>query len=383
MSRLDRCHRVDDFRQEARRVLPRMVFDFVDGGAERELTLRANCTDFEQIRFAPRTMVDVGVVDLSTTLLGQRLASPLMIAPMGLVGMVRPDGDITLAQAAQQAGIPYVLSTAASNTIEQIAAMAPGNNWFQLYFFRDREFAKDLIKRARVAGFRALVATVDLQRGGRRERDFRNGFTVPPRMGLGNLFDMARKLPWLLRVLPKRKQLTMGNLANWGGNQDLVALSSFMNTQIDSTLNWRDLEWLRSEWDLPLILKGVLSAEDAIMAAQLGADAIMVSNHGGRQLDGAPSSISVVGEIVAALDGRAEVILDSGIRRGSDVVKALALGAKACMVGRPVLYGLATAGRPGVDKVLQVLHAELDATVGLLGRQRIADLDRSALRLPG
>lgn len=381
MARLDRCFRTDDFRLQAKASLPKMVFDFVDGGSERELTLRANCTDFEQIRFAPRTMVDVGQVDLSTRLLGQRIELPLMIAPMGLVGMVRPNGDISLAKAAKNAGIPYVLSTAASNTVEEVAEAAPGLNWFQLYFFRDREFAKELLRRARESGFAALVVTVDLQRGGRRERDFHNGFTVPPRLGVANLLNMVRHFPWLARMLPNRRQLTMGNLIDWGGGTDMVALSTFMNSQIDPTVNWTDLEWLRSEWDLPLLLKGVLSAEDAVTAAQMGADGIIVSNHGGRQLDGAPSTISVVREIVGALDGRAEVILDSGIRRGSDVVKALALGAKACMVGRPALYGLATAGDAGVAKVLEILAAEIDTAVGLLGRQRIADIDESAIRM--
>lgn len=363
---------VDDLRQAAARHLPRMVFDFVDGGAEREITLRANTADFEPVRFAPRVLTDVSQVDLSTTLLGEQIALPLAIAPMGLCGLVRPEGELALARAAKAAGIPMVLSTAASHPLEAVMDAAPGNLWFQLYIFRDREFARSLVQRARAAGYRALVVTVDLTRGGKREKDIHNGFTVPPRFSRRTAADLLRHPRWLWQMLPHRGQ-TLGNLVGWGGQDgSVVALATFMNTQIDPGISWADLEWLRAEWDLPLLVKGILHPDDARQAVAAGADAIIVSNHGGRQLDGAPSTISALPRIADALGGAAEIILDSGVRRGADILKALALGARACMIGKAALYGLGAGGEAGVSQVLAILRQEFDVAMALSGNQRAA-----------
>ncbi|MGE0811326.1 MAG: alpha-hydroxy acid oxidase [Immundisolibacter sp.] len=363
---------VDDLRRAARGYLPRMVFDFVDGGAEREITLRANLADFEPLRFSPRVLTDVSAVELGTTLLGEPIALPLAIAPMGLCGLVRPEGELALARAAKAAGIPMVLSTAASHALESVMDAAPGNLSFQLYIFRDREFAKSLVQRARAAGYRALVVTVDLTRGGKREKDIHNGFTVPPRFTRRTAMDLLRHPAWLARMAPHRKQ-TLGNLVDWGGrDKSVVALSTFMNTQIDPGISWADLEWLRGEWDLPLVVKGILHPDDARQALALGADAIIVSNHGGRQLDGAPSSISALPRIADAVGNATEIILDSGVRRGADMLKALALGARACMIGKAALYGLGADGEAGVARVLTILRQEFDVAMALSGNQRAA-----------
>lgn len=363
---------VDDLRRAARDFLPRMVFDFVDGGAEREITLRANLADFESLRFSPRVLTDVSAVELGTTLLGEPLALPLAIAPMGLCGLVRPEGELALARAAKAAGIPMVLSTAASHALESVMDAAPGNLWFQLYIFRDREFAKSLVQRARAAGYRALVVTVDLTRGGKREKDIHNGFTVPPRFTRRTALDLLRHPRWLARMAPHRAQ-TLGNLVDWGGrDKSVVALSTFMNTQIDPGISWADLDWLRGEWDLPLVVKGILHPEDAREALARGADAIIVSNHGGRQLDGAPSTISALPRIADAVGNATEIILDSGVRRGADMLKALAQGARACMIGKAALYGLGAAGEAGVARVLAILRQEFDVAMALSGNQRAA-----------
>jgi L-lactate dehydrogenase (cytochrome) len=361
---------VDDLRRAARDYLPRMVFDFVDGGAEREITLRANTADFETLRFAPRVLTDVSQVELGTTLLGEPIALPLAIAPMGLCGLVRPQGELALARAAKAAGIPMALSTAASHSLEAVIDAAPGNLWFQLYIFRDREFAKSLVQRARAAGYRALVVTVDLTRGGKREKDIHNGFTVPPRFTRRTALDLARHPRWLWRMAPHRGQ-TLGNLVGWGGqDSDVVALSTFMNTQIDPSITWADLDWLRAQWDLPLLVKGILHPDDAREALARGADGIIVSNHGGRQLDGAPSTIRALPAIADAVGGAAEIVLDSGVRRGADILKALALGARACLIGKAALYGLAAGGEAGVTRVLAILRQELDVAMALTGNQR-------------
>jgi len=372
---------VDDYRRAAKRYLPKTIFDFVDGGSEREITLKANSGDFERIFFNPRTLTDVGEVDLTTELLGQQQSMPLVISPTGLAGIVNIGGDIAVAGAAEQANIAYGLSTTASHSIEEVAAGAGGNKWFQLYFFRDRELTAGFVERAKANDYQALVMTVDLVRGGKREKDMRNGFTVPPRITPQNFLDMISHPRWLLRMAPHLKDITMGNVKGLdGAGEGVVALSAFMNQQIDPTISWDDLAWLRGIWDKPLLVKGVLNAEDARRMVDMGVDGIVISNHGGRQLDGAPSTISVLREIADAVAGDADIILDSGIRRGADVVKALALGATACGIGKAMLYGLAAEGQSGVTGVIEMLRREIDLARAMSGARRIADISAATIR---
>lgn len=372
---------VDDYRRAAKRYLPKTIFDFVDGGSEREITLKANSGDFERIFFNPRTLTDVGEVDLTTELLGQQQSMPLVISPTGLAGIVNIGGDIAVAGAAEQANIAYGLSTTASHSIEEVAAGAGGNKWFQLYFFRDRELTAGFVERAKANDYQALVMTVDLVRGGKREKDMRNGFTVPPRITPQNFLDMISHPRWLLRMAPHLKDITMGNVKGLdGAGEGVVALSAFMNQQIDPTISWDDLAWLRGIWDKPLLVKGVLNAEDARRMVDMGVDGIVISNHGGRQLDGAPSTITVLREIADAVAGDADIILDSGIRRGADVVKALALGATACGIGKAMLYGLAAEGQSGVTGVIEMLRREIDLAMAMSGARRIADISAAAIR---
>ena len=372
---------VDDYRRAAKRYLPKTIFDFVDGGSEREITLKANSGDFERIFFNPRTLTDVGEVDLTTELLGQQQSMPLVISPTGLAGIVNIGGDIAVAGAAEQADIAYGLSTTASHSIEEVAAGAGGNKWSQLYFFRDRELTAGFVERAKANDYQALVMTVDLVRGGKREKDMRNGFTVPPRITPQNFLDMISHPRWLLRMAPHLKDITMGNVKGLdGAGEGVVALSAFMNQQIDPTISWDDLAWLRGIWDKPLLVKGVLNAEDARRMVDMGVDGIVISNHGGRQLDGAPSTITVLREIADAVAGDADIILDSGIRRGADVVKALALGATACGIGKAMLYGLAAEGQSGVTGVIEMLRREIDLAMAMSGARRIADISAATIR---
>ena len=372
---------VDDYRRAAKRYLPKTIFDFVDGGSEREITLKANSGDFERIFFNPRTLTDVGEVDLTTELLGQQQSMPLVISPTGLAGIVNIGGDIAVAGAAEQADIAYGLSTTASHSIKEVAAGAGGNKWSQLYFFRDRELTAGFVERAKANDYQALVMTVDLVRGGKREKDMRNGFTVPPRITPQNFLDMISHPRWLLRMAPHLKDITMGNVKGLdGAGEGVVALSAFMNQQIDPTISWDDLAWLRGIWDKPLLVKGVLNAEDARRMVDMGVDGIVISNHGGRQLDGAPSTITVLREIADAVAGDADIILDSGIRRGADVVKALALGATACGIGKAMLYGLAAEGQSGVTGVIEMLRREIDLAMAMSGARRIADISAATIR---
>ena len=371
---------IGDLRRAARRRLPRAVFDYIDGGAEDEWTLRANSADFARYAFRPRTLVDVSERDLSTTVLGQSIALPVIMAPTGLTGLFARNGEVAAARAAAARGTIYTLSTMSVLSIEDVAQAAPGPLWFQLYVWRDREITRSLVQRARAAGYRALVLTVDTAVLGQRERDVRNGFTIPPRVTVSNVLDTLQRVGWIGDMLGGPK-ITFGNFANTGAlGSDAVSLASFTTQQFDPSLTWKDLDWFRSLWDGPLAVKGILTAEDARLAVEHGVEAIVVSNHGGRQLDFVPSPIEVLPEIVEAVGGRAEVILDGGIRRGSDVVKALALGARACMVGRPFLWGLAAGGQAGAEQALGILRDELDRCLALIGCPRATDLDRTYLR---
>ena len=372
---------IEDLRTRARRRLPRAVFDFIDGGAEDEVSLRLNRTAFERLTFRPRVLVDAGGLDQSTTVLGQRLATPLILAPTGLCGMAAPRAEVLAGRAATACGVVFTLSSMSAVSIEDTMREAPGPHWFQLYVWRDRELTRSLVERAAAAGYRALVLTVDVQMLGQRERDLRNGATIPPRVTPANALDSVQHIGWLLQMArnPRVDFVNVAAARRDGGGGPL-SLSGYVNAQFDPTVSWKDLDWLRGLWRGPLAIKGIMTAEDAERAVAAGVDAVIVSNHGGRQLDGLPASIDVLPEVVDAIGDRAEVILDGGVRRGGDVVKALALGARACMIGRPYLYGLGAAGQAGAEMAINLLRVEIARVLTLLGRPTLAELDRSALR---
>src|ERR1700682_3648149 len=370
---------IEDLRQVHRRKVPKAFFDYADRGSYAEETLRANRDDFQQIKLRQRILVDVSKRDLSTAILGERAALPLILAPIGLCGMQYGDGEIHACRAAQAAGIPFTLSTMSICSIEDVAANVDKPFWFQLYVMKDRGFIKALIERAIAAKCSALVLTVDLQVIGQRHQDIKNGMTVPPEWTLSKFLDFATKPAWVAGVL-RGKRRTFGNLVgHLKGTDDITALSTWTASQFDTTLNWKDVEWIRSIWPGQLILKGILDVEDAEEAAKTGAQALVVSNHGGRQLDGAPSSIEALPEIVDAVGSKMEVMFDSGIRSGQDVMRALALGAKSCIIGRAYAYGLGAAGEAGVAKALDVLAKELTTTMGLCGVNTIAEIDERVL----
>src|SRR5438105_5839931 len=365
---------IEDLRQLHKRRVPKAFFDYTDRGSYTEDTLRANSEDLRQIKFRQRILVDVSKRDLSTTILGEPAAMPLILAPVGLVGMQHGDGEIYACRAAQAAGIPFTQSTMSICSIEDIAANVEKPFWFQLYVMKDRGFIKALIERAIAAKCSALVLTVDLQVIGQRHQDIKNGMTVPPEWTLSKLFDFATKPAWVAGVL-RGKRRTFGNLVgHLKGSEDITALSTWINSQFDTTLNWKDVDWIRSIWPGKLILKGILDVEDAEIAAKTGAQAIVVSNHGGRQLDGAPSSIEALPEIADSVGSQLEILFDSGIRTGMDVMRALALGAKSCMIGRAYAYGLGAAGQEGVAKALDILGKELTVTMGLCGVNKISEI---------
>jgi L-lactate dehydrogenase (cytochrome) len=369
---------IEDLRQAARRRLPRAIFDFIDGGAQDEVTLRHNVEDFRRLSLLPRVLTDVASRDQSVTVLGQRLDCPLILAPTGLPGVVWPNGAGEAALAADRAGVGFCLSTMSTSTIEEISKASKRPVWFQLYVMRDRELAKSMMQRAKVAGCSALVITVDLQMQGQRDRDVRNGLTIPPRLTLASAIDFALHPGWVWRFLAGPK-VTLANFVGTGKGDDMFTIAGFVNSQFDQSVTWKDIDWVRGIWDGPLALKGILNPDDARIAAEHGVNGIIVSNHGGRQLDGVPSAIAALPGVVDAVAGRAEIILDGGVRRGNDVLKALALGARACMIGRPFLYGLAADGRAGVDRALEIFRNEIDVNLALLGRAGVKELDRTAV----
>src|SRR6201994_130949 len=366
---------IEDLRLLHKRRVPKAFFDYADRGSYAEETLRANRDDLERIKFRQRILVDVSKRDLSTTILGEPAALPLILAPVGLLGMQHGDGEILACRAAQSAGIPFTLSTMSICSIEDVAASVGKPFWFQLYVMKDRGFIKALIERAVAAKCSALVLTVDLQVIGQRHQDIKNGMTVPPEWSLSKLFDFATKPAWVAGVL-RGKRRTFGNIAGHVKNtEDLTRLSEWTASQFDTSLSWKDLDWIRSIWPGKLILKGILDVEDAEEAAKVGAQALVVSNHGGRQLDGAPSSIEVLPEIVDEVGSKMEIMFDGGIRSGQDVMRALALGAKSCMIGRAYAYGLGAGGQAGVAKAIEVIAKELETTMGLCGVNTIAEID--------
>jgi len=370
---------IEDLRQLHKRRVPKAFFDYADRGSYTEDTLRANSEQLQEIKFRQRILVDVSKRNLSTTILGEPAAMPLILAPVGLLGMQHGDGEIYACRAAQAAGIPFTQSTMSICSIEDIAAAVTKPFWFQLYVMKDRGFIKALIERAIAAKCSALVLTVDLQVIGQRHQDIKNGMTVPPEWSLSKLIDFATKPAWVAGVL-RGKRRTFGNLAgHLKVSDDITSLSTWINSQFDTSLNWKDIDWIRSIWPGKLVLKGILDVEDAEIAAKTGAQAIVVSNHGGRQLDGAPSSIEVLPEIVDAVGSDVEIMFDSGIRTGMDVMRALALGAKSCMIGRAYAYGLGAAGQEGVAKAIDILAKELTTTMGLCGVNTVAEIDDHVL----
>lgn len=359
---------MEDYRLQARKVLPRFVFDFMDGGAEYETCLRANRDDFDQIRLTPRVLRDTREVDTSVEVYGSTWRLPFALAPTGLNGVVRPGGDGMLARAAAELGVPFILSTASNQRAEDVRAIAgDGEQWLQLYVMQDRRLAEQLVRRARVAGYRALVLTVDVPIGGRRWHDVRNGFSMPFRITPRVAWDVVRRPGWALRMLcggPPR----FVNLAEHAAESlPMEVQASLLARSMDRSLTWDSLRWLRGLWGGPLLLKGVLHREDAVLAVRHGADGIIVSNHGGRQLDAAPSSISVLPGIVDAVRDRIPVFLDSGVRSGADIVRAQALGARAVFIGRPALYGLACGGAQGVADVMRLLAEDYERNMILSG----------------
>ena len=369
---------IDDLRSLALRRLPSGVFNYIDGGAEDEVTMRANSAAFRRWNFAPRVLCDVSQVDTSTTLLGRRLPIPLVLAPAGFSRMPDPDGELAVARAAARAGLPYSLSTVATRSIEEVAAAADGCNWFQLYPLRDRELTRDLVRRAAGAGYQAMMPTVDMAVSGRRERDVRHGFTLPPQIGLGTILDGIRHPGWTWRFI-RSEPIVFSNVIGRSAADGTtpVALADFINTQFDPGFSWRDVAWLRDVWQGALVLKGIQTVADARIAADHGCDAIVLSNHGGRQLDGAPPALDLVAPVADAVGDRVAVICDGGVRRGGDIVKALALGAHACMAGRAYLYGLGAGGEAGVDYAIELLAEEMHRTMALIGCTSVAQISRA------
>jgi (S)-mandelate dehydrogenase len=376
------AHSIEDLRRMARRRLPRGVFDFFDGGAEDETTLRANREGFERIRLRPRLLVDVQRPDLSTTILGAAAAAPLVIAPTGAIGAGWPNADVAIARVAARLGIPYTLSTTATNTIEEIAQQAGGRLWFQLYVLRDAAFVQKLVQRAAAAGYEGLVVTVDLAVGGKRERDLRNRFTVPLRPNWTSARDFATHPGWCWQML-RHGQPRFENLNGFEGATDpRAAIAAKVAQNLDASFDWAALQRLRDAWSGKLLVKGVARGEDAERLASLGVDAVWVSNHGGRQLDGAIASCDALPEVAQAIGGRVPVLIDSGVRRGVDILKSVALGAQAVAVGRATLYGAAAAGEAGAERALAILTEELRRAMQLCGTPRVADIGPELLQMP-
>jgi L-lactate dehydrogenase (cytochrome) len=370
---------IQDLRGAARRKVPRMFFEYADRGSYAEETLRLNRADLERIKLRQRVLVDVSQRELATTIAGEAASLPIALAPIGLCGMQWGDGEILACRAAQTAGIPFCLSTMSVCSIEDVAAAVERPFWFQLYVMRDRGFVRALIERALAARCSALVLTVDLQVLGQRHCDIRNGMTVPPEIRIANLIDMAAKPGWVLSILRGRRR-TFGNIAGHvRGMENVNSLAQWIAGQFDPSLSWKDVEWIRSLWPGTLVIKGLLDVEDARRAARSGAAAIIVSNHGGRQLDGAVSSISALPAIVEAVGSETEVMFDGGIRSGQDVARALALGARSCMVGRAYVYGLGAGGEQGVARAIEIIRSELDVTMALTGTTRVRDLGSHTL----
>lgn len=373
---------IEDLRVLAKRRVPRMFYDYADAGSWTESTYRANETDFAAIKFRQRVAVNLVDRSLRSTMVGQEVAMPVALAPTGLTGMQHADGEILAARAAEKIGVPFTLSTMSICSIEDVAARTTKPFWFQLYVMKDRDFINRLIDRAKAANCSALVLTLDLQVLGQRHKDIRNGMTAPPKLTIPNMMNLATKPRWCLNMLrtPRRH---FGNIVGHAKSvSDMSSLSSWTSQQFDPALSWKDVEWIKNRWGGKLIIKGIMDNEDARLCVESGADALIVSNHGGRQLDGAQSSIGALPGIVNAVGKQIEVHMDGGIRSGQDVIRALALGAKGVYIGRPFLYGLGAMGEAGVARCLEIIRNELDLTMAFCGLRDVTHVDRNIL-LPG
>ena len=371
---------IEDLRVLAKRRVPRMFYDYADSGSWTETTYRSNQDDFQRIKLRQRVAVDVEQRSLRSQMIGQDVAMPVALAPTGLTGMQHADGEILAARAAERCGVPFTLSTMSICSIEDVAAHTKAPFWFQLYVMRDRDFIERLIDRAKAARCSALMLTLDLQILGQRHKDLKNGLSAPPKPTLANLLNLATKPRWGLGMLGTRRHGFGNIVGHVKGVENMGSLSAWTSQQFDPRLTWNDVAWIKKCWGGKLILKGVLDAEDAKRAADSGADALIVSNHGGRQLDGAPSSISALPAIVDAVGSRIEVWVDGGIRSGQDVLKAIALGAKGTLIGRAFLYGLGAQGQAGVEQCLEIIRNELDITMAFCGKTDIQQIDRGVLQ---
>lgn len=362
------------------------MFDYIDGGAEDERTVAANSAAFAAMQFRPRVLRRVGQVDPSSTLLGRPLALPLVLAPTGFTRIADSQGELAVARAAERMGLPYTLSTVSTRSIEEVAAVNAGRKWFQVYVWRDRGLAEEMLARAATSGYEAIVVTVDTAVLGQRDRDVRRGFTLPPKIGPGTLIDGALHPGWTWQFV-RSEPITFANVTGrevrrHTDGTDAASLAGYVSTQFDADLSWDDIEWFRDRWSGPIVLKGIQTVADAKLAVEHGIEAIALSNHGGRQLDTAPTPLSLVAPVVDAVGGQVEVICDGGIRRGSDIVKAVALGADACMAGRAYLYGLGAGGEVGVDHALRILGDGVRRTMALVGAATVADLTPELLERP-
>ena len=374
---------IEELRVLAQKRVPRMFYDYADSGSWTESTYRANESDFQKIKFRQRVAVNMEGRSTASTMIGQQVAMPVAIAPTGLTGMQHADGEILAARAAKKFGIPFTLSTMSICSIEDVSKGTDGHPfWFQLYVMRDRDFIERLIERARAANCSALVITLDLQILGQRHKDLKNGLSAPPKLTVANLINIASKPRWALGMLGTSRREFGNIVGHVKGVENMGSLSAWTAQQFDPRLNWGDVEWIKKRWGGKIILKGIQDAEDARLAVESGADAMIVSNHGGRQLDGAQSSIEALPAIVDAVGKQIEVHMDGGIRSGQDVLKARALGAQGTYIGRAFLYGLGAMGQPGVEKALQIIHNELSLTMAFCGRTQMDTVDKSIL-LPG
>ncbi|MCX7300244.1 MAG: alpha-hydroxy acid oxidase [Rhodobacterales bacterium] len=373
---------IDDLKRLHKRRTPKMFYDYCESGSWTEQTFRENTSDFDKIRFRQRVAVDMSNRTLKSAMLGREVTIPVGLSPVGLTGMQRADGEIKAARAALKFGVPFTLSTMSICSIEDVAQATKAPFWFQLYVMRDEEFVDNIIQRAKNAGVSALVLTLDLQILGQRHKDLKNGLSAPPKPTLKNMINLSTKLGWGLEMLQTDKR-TFRNIAGHAKNvENMASLSSWTNEQFDPKLDWGKVARLKEKWGGPFILKGILDVEDAKKAVEVGADAIIVSNHGGRQLDGALSTIRVLPSIVRAVKGQTEIWLDSGIRSGQDVLKAIAMGADATMIGRAYIHGLGALGEDGVTTALNIIQKEMDITMALCGRRDIHDVNRDILLIP-